>query len=201
MNFDEKEKKSAANQVFNIGTAHGAVGNISNSQVTVTSGVGTLSYQTHPPALDNINPELLIPKGVRIFIGHGRSPLWRELKDFLQDSLKVDWDEFNRESAAGVATTERLSAMLETAAFAFLIMTAEDMHGDGKAHARENVIHEIGLFQGRLGFRKAIVLLEEGCEQFSNIHGLTQIRFPKNDILARAEEIRRVLIREGLLKG
>ena len=35
MNFDEKEKTSAANQVFNIGTVHGTVGNISNSQVTL----------------------------------------------------------------------------------------------------------------------------------------------------------------------
>ena len=29
--------------------------------------------------------------------------------------------------------------------------------------ARMNVIHEVGLFQGRLGFERAIVLLEEGC--------------------------------------
>jgi hypothetical protein len=36
MNFDEKEKQSAANQVFNVfGNVHGTVGNISNSQVTV----------------------------------------------------------------------------------------------------------------------------------------------------------------------
>jgi hypothetical protein len=35
MSFDEKEKTSAANQVFNIGTVHGTVGNISHSQVTL----------------------------------------------------------------------------------------------------------------------------------------------------------------------
>jgi hypothetical protein len=137
--------------------------------------------------------------GNRIFIGHGRSPLWRELKDFLQDQLGLKWEEFNRESAAGMATTDRLNAMLNSACFAFLVMTAEDTHADGKAHARENVVHEVGLFQGRLGFRKAIVLLEDGCEQFSNINGLIQIRFPKSDILARSEEIRRVLQREGIL--
>jgi predicted nucleotide-binding protein len=50
---------------------------------------------------------------------------------------------------------------------------------DGKLHARLNVIHEAGLFQGRLGFNKAIILLEEGCEEFSNIHGLGHIPFPK----------------------
>ena len=62
-----------------------------------------------------------------------------------------------------------------------------------------NVVHEAGLFQERLGFTKAIVLLEEGCEEFSNIQGLGQIRFPKGNIAAAFEEIRRVLEREDLL--
>ncbi len=62
-----------------------------------------------------------------------------------------------------------------------------------------NVIHEVGLFQGRLGFTKAIVLLEEGCEEFSNIEGLGQIRFPKGNIAAKFEEIRQVLERESVL--
>jgi len=56
-----------------------------------------------------------------------------------------------------------------------------------------------GLFQGRLGFTKAIVLLEDGCEEFSNIHGLGQILFPKGNIKAACEEIRQVLEREGVL--
>jgi predicted nucleotide-binding protein len=64
--------------------------------------------------------------------------------------------------------------------------------------ARENVVHEIGLFQGRLGFGRAIILLEEGCEEFSNIQGLGQIRFPKGNIGAKFEDIRAVLEREGL---
>ena len=34
MDFDEKEKQSAGSQIFNIGTVHGTVGNITNSQVT-----------------------------------------------------------------------------------------------------------------------------------------------------------------------
>jgi hypothetical protein len=65
--------------------------------------------------------------------------------------------------------------MLDNAAFAFTVMTAEDEQLDGKQQARMNVIHELGLFQDRLGFEKAIILLEDGCEQFSNIEGLGQI--------------------------
>ncbi|WHZ30081.1 MAG: hypothetical protein OJF51_004883 [Nitrospira sp.] len=89
--------------------------------------------------------------------------------------------------------------MLSQATFAFLVMTAEEEHADSTVHARPNVIHEVGLFQGRLGFPRAIVLLEEGCSDFSNIIGLSQIRFPSGDIQARFEDCRRVLEREGLL--
>jgi predicted nucleotide-binding protein len=45
--------------------------------------------------------------------------------------------------------------MLDQARFAFLVMTAEDEQADGNHHARMNVIHEVGLFQGRLGFERA----------------------------------------------
>ena len=134
----------------------------------------------------------------KVFIGHGQSLLWRELKDFLSDRLLLDWDEFNREAVAGLTTFERLTKMLSEAAFAFLIMTAEDEHKDNALHARENVVHEVGLFQGRLGAKRAIILLEEGCQEFSNIVGLSQIRFPKGHISATFEEIRKVLEREGI---
>ena len=139
--------------------------------------------------------------GTNIFIGHGRSPVWRDLKDFVQDRLRVPYDEFNRVPVAGITNIARLSEMLDAAACAFVIMTAEDEQADGTVQARMNVIHEVGLFQGRLGFTKAIVLLEEGCEEFSNIQGLGQIRFPKGNISAKFEEIRQVLEREGVIEA
>lgn len=137
--------------------------------------------------------------GKRVFIGHGRSPLWRELKDFLVDRLHLPVEEFNREAVAGTTTSQRLHEMLANASFAFLVMTAEDEHADATVHARENVVHEIGLFQGRLGMRKAIILLEEGCAEFSNIHGLSYIPFPRGHVSAVYEEIRRVLEREQIV--
>lgn len=142
----------------------------------------------------------LCRRGSKIFIGHGRSQLWHDLKDFIKERLSLPWDEFNRIPVAGVTNIERLSEMLDAAAVAFVVLTAEDELADGKVQARMNVIHEVGLFQGRLGFTRAIVLLEEGCEEFSNIQGLGQIRFPTKNVSAAFEEIRRVLEREGLLK-
>lgn len=139
--------------------------------------------------------------GTNVFIGHGRSHVWRDLKDFIKERLGLPYDEFNRVPVAGITNIQRLTQMLDSAAVAFIVMTAEDEQIDGKIEARTNVIHEVGLFQGRLGFTKAIVLLEEGCEEFSNIQGLGQIRFPKENISAKFEDIRQVLEREGLIES
>jgi predicted nucleotide-binding protein len=93
----------------------------------------------------------------------------------------------------------QLSPMLDAAAIASLILTAEDERADAKMQARMNVVHEVGLFQGRLGFNRAIVMLEEGCEQFSNIEGLGQIRFRAGNIKAAFHDVELVLEREGLV--
>jgi hypothetical protein len=141
------------------------------------------------------------PMGTNVFIGHGRSKEWKDLKDFISERMRLPWDEFNRVPVAGIPNTVRLSTMLDAAAIAFLVMTAEDEKSDGTMQARMNVVHEAGLFQGRLGFSKAILMLEEGCEGFSNIEGLGQIRFPKNDIKAAFHDVQLVLEREGLVEA
>lgn len=137
--------------------------------------------------------------GRNVFIGHGRSTLWRELKDFIVDRLELPYEEFNRVPVAGVTNIARLSEMLDNAGCALILLTAEDERVDGSLCARMNVIHEAGLFQGRLGFTKAIVVLEDTCEEFSNIQGLGQIRFPKGNISAAFEQIRAVFEREEMI--
>ena len=139
--------------------------------------------------------------GDRVFVGHGHSPIWRELKDFLKDKLHIRVDEFNRVPIAGKTTVDRLQEMLNSAAIAFLVMTGEDGQPDGGFRARENVVHEAGLFQGRLGFKRAIILLEDGCDEFTNITGLGQIRFPENNIRAVFHDVREVLEREGIINA
>lgn len=137
--------------------------------------------------------------GKKVFLGHGgESSEYLKLGVWLGD-LGLEWEVYDRKPTAGYSTKERLTEMLDNAQIAFLLMTPEDEASDGKLEARSNVIHEVGLFQGRLGFSKAIVLLEQGCEEFSNIAGLGQIRYPSKNIKAAFEEIRQVLQREGVL--
>ena len=135
----------------------------------------------------------------KIFIGHGHAKYWMDLRDFLSTKLNLESVEFNSVSTAGVSTTERLTDLLNECNFAFLIMSAENKQLDGSLKARDNVIHEVGLFQGKLGMKKAIIILEEGCERFSNIEGLTYIPFYNQDLSTCYEKIRDVLQREELI--
>lgn len=151
------------------------------------------------PQLERLAATLAAPPATaKVFIGHGRSGEWLKLRLFLSQTIGLACDEFNIEPTAGLQTTSRIDSMLVSARMAFLVMTGEDRHADGTVHARENVIHEIGLLQSKLGSKRAIVLLESGCSRFSNLDGLTTINFPAGDIMARSEEIRGVLSRERI---
>ena len=135
----------------------------------------------------------------RVFIGHGRSAVWKDLRDFLERRLNLQVEEFNSDQAAGKTVTGRIDEMLDRCTFAFLVMTGEDEHADATLHARENVVHETGRAQQKLGSKRAIVLLEEGCTPFSNLQGIVYIAFPRGKIRASFEDIREVLEREQII--
>jgi hypothetical protein len=127
-------------------------------------------------------PKKKPPDPPTIFIGHGGSPQWRDLKDHLHEKHAYRVEAYEIGARAGHAIRDVLNDMLSKSSFAILVMTGEDQTSDGGMRARQNVVHEAGLFQGRLGFARAIVLLENGVEEFSNVHGIGQIRFDKGRI-------------------
>ena len=114
-----------------------------------------------------------------IFIGHGRNQAWRDLKDHLTDKHDYRVEAYEAGARAGHTIRDILESMLKGSSFALLVLTKEDETDDGGFRARQNVIHETGLFQGKFGFSRAIVLLEEGTDSFSNISGIEQLRFTK----------------------
>lgn len=132
----------------------------------------------------------------RIFIGHGRCTAWRDLKDHLHEKHGFEVEAYETGARAGYSIAEFLERSQANADFALLLHSAEDEDSSGRLHARENVIHETGLFQGRLGFRRAIVLREEGCAEFSNLAGVQEIRFSKGNIRETFGEVLATLKRE-----
>jgi predicted nucleotide-binding protein len=132
----------------------------------------------------------------KVFIGHGGDSQWRDLKDHLHEKHDYAIEAYEIGSRAGHTIRDILEEMLDSSSFALLVMTGEDETKDGKTLARQNVVHEAGLFQGKLGFSRAIILLEDGTEEFSNIHGLQQIRFSKGRIRESFGDVLAVLKRE-----
>lgn len=136
------------------------------------------------------------PRPVTIFIGHGRSPAWRDLKDHLHEQHGYHVIAYEIGARAGHAVRDVLEDMLEKSSFALLLLTAEDELADSALRARQNVVHELGLFQGRLGFARAIALVEEGTETFSNIAGIQQIRYSRGSIKETYGDVLATLRRE-----
>lgn len=133
-----------------------------------------------------------------VFIGHGRSVVWKDLRDSLERRLNLQVEEFNSEQAAGKTITERIDEMLERYTLAFLVMTGEDEHADATFHARENVAREgprsaVARFQAchRPSRRRMHALLEPPTDR---LHCL-----PKSKIRAAFEDIRDVLEREHVI--
>ena len=128
-----------------------------------------------------------------VFIGHGGgSPLWRELKDYIEE-FAVEVQTFESRPRFGRVAAAEIWKMLDWANFAFLVHTGEDETLDGALRARQNVVHETGMFQGKLGYDRAIVLREDGVEGFSNTFGILEIKFPKGDIVPALGNVSRVL--------
>lgn len=134
-----------------------------------------------------------------VFIGHGRSKLWGHVKMYLEDELGLATVTYESESRTGESITPILEKMLDQSTFAVLVLTADDETPEGGKRARQNVVHEAGLFQGRLGFKKAVLLIQEGLESFSNIAGLQHIPFSGDHIEQAFYPLHRVLKREGQL--
>jgi len=150
-----------------------------------------------PPSIQTDARESTGTRSPCIFIGHGRSKLWARLKVFLQDELNLATVTYESEPRTGESIVPILEKMLDQSTFAVLVLTAEDETANGECRARQNVVHEAGLFQGRLGFKKAVLLVQEGAEEFSNVAGLQYIPFSGDLVEQAFYELQRVLKREG----
>jgi predicted nucleotide-binding protein len=113
----------------------------------------------------------------RVFVGHGSNPIWGRVVNYLEGERGLEVEAFESESRASEHIIDILGGFLDTCDAAVIVMTADDMTADGRMRARQNVIHEIGLFQGRYGFGRVILFQQYGTEDFSNVAGLQSVTF------------------------
>lgn len=132
----------------------------------------------------------------RVFIGHGRDQAWRDLKDHLTDHHQYEVVAYETGTRSGHTIRDVLDTMLDQSTFAILVMTAEDDQPDGTMRARQNVVHEAGLFQGRLGFPRVAIPVQEGVELFSNIDGVQYIPFGAGGVRETYGDVLAMLRRE-----
>jgi len=135
----------------------------------------------------------------RVFIGHGRAGDWHKIAEFVSRDLGLVVEEYEKDSAVGYTVTARLEQMLATSSLAIIVMSPEDEQKDAAVRARQNVVHEVGLFQGRLGFEKVIPLRHKSCEVFSNLSGINEIQYDADSWSTVFAKIRGVAEREGLV--
>jgi len=141
----------------------------------------------------------ILNKPQSVFIGHGHSALWAVVERYLRESHMLACEAWETEVRTAQHVINVLGRMLDSATFAIIIATADDKVEGGLLRARQNVLHEVGLFQGRLGFNRVVLMVQDGVEEFSNIAGLQVIRFSDNLIEQGFHELDKVLRREKVI--
>jgi predicted nucleotide-binding protein len=128
-----------------------------------------------------------------VFISHGRSEAWREVQSYVEKDVRLDTRELAQEPNGGDTVGAKLERVAAVCDSAVIVMTGDDLDAEGLARARENVMHEIGYFQGRLGAKRVCLLHEEGVSIPSNLAGIVYVPFPKGHVTAALATLRREL--------
>jgi predicted nucleotide-binding protein len=131
----------------------------------------------------------------RVFITHGHGATWREVADFIEKECNPKLPTLELASRANLGRTviEKLDQEAAHCSYAVVVMTGDDITEDGETRARENVVHEIGFFQGRYGRSRVCLLHEQGVNIPSNLGGVVYCSFPKGKTSAAFIELQRDL--------
>jgi predicted nucleotide-binding protein len=129
----------------------------------------------------------------RVFISHGRSNDWREVQAYIEKDIRLASLELAQEASLGRTVVEKLIDAASRCDSAVIVMTGDDMTQDGEIRVRQNVMHEVGFFQGRYGRNFVVLLHEEGIEVPSNLGGIVYVPYPKGSVSAALSVLRREL--------
>jgi hypothetical protein len=155
---------------------------------------GFLQANEHP------QPRTRSVSGVGVFIAHGADPQWEEVRRFLGQECQVPVYALDP-SVPGAALDEAMRPQLARCGFAVCVLAAADTFpGDG-GRAEQSLVHQAGILQGRYGFRRVAMLVEEGCATFSNVAGLIRLDFAAGHVESTFWQLERMLRREGVMRA
>lgn len=138
-----------------------------------------------------------------IFIGHWRSKIYLEVLEFLRARLKLPNEHIHYFEIGQLETPEvmpLLRKFLSVCGHAIIVASGEDGCGS-EVRARQNVVHEAGLFQGALGEGTVTVLLQEGVTWISNDQGKVFLNFKDDHIASTFNDLRDRLDKAGMLES
>lgn len=117
----------------------------------------------------------------RVFISHGRSHDWVHVEFYINNSLRIETKELAQTPFRGDTVIENFERVAQSCTDAVIVMTGDDFTED-EVRARENVIHEIGYFQGLLGRERVVIMHESGVNIPSNLSGVGYVSYGKGNI-------------------
>ena len=130
-----------------------------------------------------------------VFISHGHADLLKyQLKDFVQEKLGRTALILSEQPNNGLTIVEKLEVASEKCNKAIILLSKDDEMADGSMRSRQNVVHEIGFFQGKYGRKNVILLCEEGVELFTNISGIVYIKYDRDHFSEIFEQLRSELM-------
>jgi sugar/nucleoside kinase (ribokinase family) len=135
-----------------------------------------------------------------VFIVHDGNPQWQAVQRFVDVECGLRTFELSMLATSGAGTAMVMGDLLRRCGFAVCVLSVGDAPPGGRYRLDQDLVHQVGLFQGRYGFGRVALLAEEGCETFSNIAGLIRLDFPVGRVDAVLLELERMFVREGLLR-
>jgi predicted nucleotide-binding protein len=129
----------------------------------------------------------------RVFLSHGRSNDWRQVQPFIEKDCGLATLELAQEPSLGRTVIEKLEDNAALCDGAVIVMTGDDIVSGTEARVRENVMHEIGFFQGKFGRTSVVLMHEDGASIPTNLGGVVYIPFPKGSIASGFHVLQREL--------
>jgi predicted nucleotide-binding protein len=189
--------RGASQWQLNLGFDCEYVQDAINTLISLSERLQYADEPALPPAVTQ--PAVMQPEKDEpvIFLVHGHDHNTRDkVRAFLDRASAHQYEIviLDEQASKGDTVVEKLETHASASQYAVVLLTGDDeggpkgKPGQFRPRARQNVILELGWFQGRLGRKKVAVLRDDDVEQPSDIAGLVYISL--------ASEWERLLARE-----